>query len=126
MGREVISEHSADRSKCLWWQKNVFCILICRLQRPKCGTTGYVEKNICSSSNRNEFKSCHSALMEKHIFWKSEGAIMSVALVFTCFVHQGQRDKNLWIKPGSKSSLYSYLLLFKVVLAIAPQTEAVQ
>uniref|UniRef100_A0A452SH83 Protein JTB n=1 Tax=Ursus americanus TaxID=9643 RepID=A0A452SH83_URSAM len=59
---------------------------------PECGSTGYVEKITCSSSKRNEFKSCRSALMEQHLFWKFEGAIVGVALVFACLVIVRQRQ----------------------------------
>ncbi|XP_047560176.1 protein JTB isoform X1 [Lutra lutra] len=59
---------------------------------PECGSTGYVEKITCSSSKRNEFKSCRSALMEQHLFWKFEGAIVGVALVFACLVIIRQRQ----------------------------------
>uniref|UniRef100_A0A7N5JXT0 Protein JTB n=1 Tax=Ailuropoda melanoleuca TaxID=9646 RepID=A0A7N5JXT0_AILME len=59
---------------------------------PECGSTGYVEKITCSSSKTNEFKSCRSALMEQHLFWKFEGAIVGVALVFACLVIIRQRQ----------------------------------
>jgi len=59
---------------------------------PECGSTGYVEKITCSSSKRSEFKSCRSALMEQHLFWKFEGAIVGVALVFACLVIIRQRQ----------------------------------
>ncbi|XP_045838499.1 protein JTB [Meles meles] len=59
---------------------------------PECGSTGYVEKITCSSSKRNEFKSCRSALMEQRLFWKFEGAIVGVALVFACLVIIRQRQ----------------------------------
>ncbi|KAG3281642.1 protein JTB isoform X1 [Ictidomys tridecemlineatus] len=59
---------------------------------PECGSTGYVEKITCSSSKRNEFKSCRSALMEQHLFWKFEGAVVGVALVFACLVIIRQRQ----------------------------------
>ncbi|XP_004693796.1 PREDICTED: protein JTB [Condylura cristata] len=59
---------------------------------PECGTTGYVEKITCSSSKRNEFKSCRSALMEQHLFWKFEGAVVGVAVVFACLVIIRQRQ----------------------------------
>ncbi|KAM4856337.1 protein JTB-like [Urocitellus parryii] len=59
---------------------------------PECGSTGYVEKITCSSSKRNEFKSCSSALMEQHLFWKFEGAVVGVALVFACLVIIRQRQ----------------------------------
>ncbi|XP_007946749.1 protein JTB [Orycteropus afer afer] len=58
---------------------------------PECSSTGYVEKITCSSSKRNEFKSCRSAVMEQHLFWKFEGTVMGVALVFACLVIVRQR-----------------------------------
>lgn len=59
---------------------------------PECGSTGYVEKITCSSSKRNEFKSCRSALLEQHLFWKFEGIVVGVALVFACLVIIRQRQ----------------------------------
>ncbi|XP_021052255.1 protein JTB [Mus pahari] len=59
---------------------------------PECGSTGYVEKITCSSSKRNEFKSCRSALLEQHLFWKFEGIVVAVALVFACLVIVRQRQ----------------------------------
>ncbi|XP_039705670.1 protein JTB [Pteropus medius] len=59
---------------------------------PECGSTGYVQKITCSSSKRSEFRSCRSALMEQHLFWKFEGAVVSVALVFACLVIIRQRQ----------------------------------
>ncbi|ELK02833.1 Protein JTB, partial [Pteropus alecto] len=35
---------------------------------------------------------CRSALMEQHLFWKFEGAVVSVALVFACLVIIRQRQ----------------------------------
>ncbi|KAK2494637.1 hypothetical protein MC885_003004 [Smutsia gigantea] len=48
---------------------------------PECGSTGYVEKI-----------TCRSALMEQHLFWKFEGAVVGVALVFACLVIVRQRQ----------------------------------
>ncbi|KAK7800851.1 hypothetical protein U0070_011161 [Myodes glareolus] len=59
---------------------------------PECGSTGYVEKITCHSSKRNEFKSCRSALMEQRLFWKFEGTMVGVALVFACLVILRQRQ----------------------------------
>ncbi|XP_008853413.1 protein JTB [Nannospalax galili] len=59
---------------------------------PECGSTGYVEKITCSSSKMNRFKSCRSALMEQHLFWKFEGAVVSVAVFFACLVIIRQRQ----------------------------------
>ncbi|KAM6218459.1 protein JTB [Rhynchocyon petersi] len=58
---------------------------------PECSSTGYVEKITCSSSKRSEFKSCRSAVMEQRLFWKFEGAVVGVALVFACLVIIRQR-----------------------------------
>ncbi|EHB07785.1 Protein JTB [Heterocephalus glaber] len=58
----------------------------------ECGSTGYIEKITCSASKRNEFKSCRSALMEQHLFWKFEGAVVGVALIFACLVVIRQRQ----------------------------------
>ncbi|XP_004629883.2 protein JTB [Octodon degus] len=59
---------------------------------PKCGSTGYIEKITCSTSKRNEFKSCRSALMEQRLFWKFEGTVVGVALIFACLVIIRQRQ----------------------------------
>ncbi|XP_003475608.1 protein JTB [Cavia porcellus] len=59
---------------------------------PECGSTGYIEKITCSASKKNEFKSCRSALMEQHLFWKFEGAVIVVALIFACLVIIRQRQ----------------------------------
>ncbi|XP_051849951.1 protein JTB [Antechinus flavipes] len=59
---------------------------------PECGTTGFVEKISCSESKKDEFKSCRSAMMERHLFWKFEGAVVGVAAVFACLVILRQRS----------------------------------
>lgn len=59
--------------------------------KPECGATGYIEKINCSISNKVKIKSCRSAEMEAHIFWKFEGAMLSVALVFALMVVCRQR-----------------------------------
>lgn len=59
---------------------------------PECGSTGYVEKITCNLSKKNGFKSCRSALMEQHLFWKFEGAVIGIALVFACLVIIRQRQ----------------------------------
>lgn len=89
---------SASSSPC--WQVEGFvvaeecapCSTFRAKTTPECGSTGYVEKITCSSSKRNEFKSCRSALMEQHLFWKFEGVIVGVALVFACLVIIRQRQ----------------------------------
>ncbi|KAM9242849.1 protein JTB isoform 1-T1 [Dugong dugon] len=58
---------------------------------PECSSTGYVEKITCSSSKRSELKSCRSAATEQQSFWKFEGAVVVVAVVFACLVVVRQR-----------------------------------
>ncbi|XP_075418578.1 protein JTB [Tenrec ecaudatus] len=57
----------------------------------ECSSTGYLEKITCSPSKKNEFKSCRSAVREQHLFWKFEGAVVGLALVFACLVILRQR-----------------------------------
>ncbi|XP_042110365.1 protein JTB isoform X2 [Ovis aries] len=73
---------------------------------PECGSTGYVEKITCSSSKRSEFKSCRSALMEQRLFWKFEGAVIGLALVFACLVivRQRQLDRKALEKDKERNS----------------------
>ncbi|XP_075580731.1 protein JTB [Pelecanus crispus] len=56
-----------------------------------CGPTGFIEKINCLSSNRVELKSCRSAVMEAHVFWRFVGTMMCVATVFAVLVVCRQR-----------------------------------
>nr|XP_020477192.1 protein JTB [Monopterus albus] len=47
-----------------------------------CGQTGY---------NREEYKSCRSAMMEEHLFWKFEAAMLALTAVFAILVVVRQR-----------------------------------
>uniref|UniRef100_A0ABI0P5V4 Jumping translocation breakpoint n=2 Tax=Bos TaxID=9903 RepID=A0ABI0P5V4_BOVIN len=77
---------------------------------PECGSTGYVEKITCSSSKRSEFKSCRSALMEQRLFWKFEGAVIGLALVFACLVIVRQRQLD---RKALEKDLASWTCLAK-------------
>ncbi|KAM6039383.1 LOW QUALITY PROTEIN: protein JTB [Chlamydotis macqueenii] len=57
----------------------------------QCSPTGFVEKITCPSSRRDEFKSCRSAVMEAHVFWRFVGTMMCVAAVFAVLVVCRQR-----------------------------------
>ncbi|XP_077404528.1 protein JTB isoform X4 [Vanacampus margaritifer] len=59
--------------------------------RSACGQTGYVEKVNCTKSNRDEYKSCRSAVMEEHLFWKFEAAMLSVTALSAILVVLRQR-----------------------------------
>ncbi|KAM3858405.1 protein JTB [Diretmus argenteus] len=57
-----------------------------------CGLTGYVERINCTKSNRDEYKSCRSALMEEHLFWKFEAAMLALTVIFAMIVVSRQRS----------------------------------
>ncbi|NXN72872.1 JTB protein, partial [Himantopus himantopus] len=57
----------------------------------ECGPTGFVETISCATSKREEFKSCRSAVMEAHVFWRFVGTMMCVAAVFAVLVVCRQR-----------------------------------
>ncbi|XP_041867720.1 protein JTB isoform X2 [Melanotaenia boesemani] len=57
-----------------------------------CRQTGYIEKINCTKSNKEEFKSCRSALMEEHLFWKFEAAMLALMALFTVLVVVRQRQ----------------------------------
>ncbi|TDG95843.1 hypothetical protein EPR50_G00244700, partial [Perca flavescens] len=56
-----------------------------------CGLTGYVERVNCTRSNRDEYKSCRSAVMEEHLFWKFEAAMLALMASFAVVVVIRQR-----------------------------------
>uniref|UniRef100_A0A3P8TKE1 Protein JTB n=1 Tax=Amphiprion percula TaxID=161767 RepID=A0A3P8TKE1_AMPPE len=56
-----------------------------------CRQTGYVEKVNCTKSSREEYKSCRSALMEEHLFWKFEAAMLGLTVLFAVLVVVRQR-----------------------------------
>ncbi|XP_018620356.1 protein JTB-like isoform X1 [Scleropages formosus] len=57
----------------------------------ECSSTGYVEKINCTKSNKDEYKSCRSIQMEEHLFWKFEGTMMALTLLFAFLVVLRQR-----------------------------------
>ncbi|XP_077052057.1 protein JTB isoform X2 [Siphateles boraxobius] len=59
---------------------------------PACSQTGFVETINCTKSNREEFKSCRSAKMEEHLFWKFEGTMLALTVVFAIVVVVRQRS----------------------------------
>ncbi|XP_073337853.1 protein JTB isoform X1 [Pagrus major] len=56
-----------------------------------CELTGYVERVNCTRSNRDEHKSCRSAVMEEHLFWKFEAAMLALTALFAILVVIRQR-----------------------------------
>ncbi|XP_054620257.1 protein JTB isoform X2 [Dunckerocampus dactyliophorus] len=59
--------------------------------RLACGHTGYVERVNCTKSNRDEYKSCRSAVMEEHLFWKFEAAVLALMALSAVIVVTRQR-----------------------------------
>ncbi|XP_053349476.1 protein JTB isoform X1 [Clarias gariepinus] len=57
-----------------------------------CSQTGYVERINCTKSNKDEYKSCRSAVMEEHLFWKFEGATLGLTVLFALVVIGRQRS----------------------------------
>ncbi|KTG45966.1 hypothetical protein cypCar_00029092 [Cyprinus carpio] len=57
-----------------------------------CSQTGFVEKINCTKSNRDEYKSCRSTKMEEHLFWKFEGTVLALTVVFAILVVTRQRS----------------------------------
>ncbi|KAG2463172.1 JTB protein, partial [Polypterus senegalus] len=56
-----------------------------------CSMTGYVEIIRCPKSKRDEYKSCRSAVMEEHLFWKFEGSMVGLTVIFAVLVVFRQR-----------------------------------
>lgn len=56
-----------------------------------CRLTGYVERVNCSQSSKEEYKSCRSVLMEEHLFWKFEAAMLALTTLFAVLVVIRQR-----------------------------------
>ncbi|KAL2080301.1 hypothetical protein ACEWY4_024094 [Coilia grayii] len=57
-----------------------------------CSLTGYVEQINCTKSNKGEYKSCRSSLMEEHLFWQFEGAMLGLTVLFALVVVARQRS----------------------------------
>ncbi|XP_029942502.1 protein JTB [Salarias fasciatus] len=57
-----------------------------------CKQTGYVERVNCSRTHRDEYRSCRSSLMEEHLFWKFEAAMLALTALFSILVIVRQRS----------------------------------
>ncbi|XP_064204535.1 protein JTB isoform X1 [Anguilla rostrata] len=57
-----------------------------------CSPTGFVEKINCAKSTKDEYKSCRSALMEERLFWKFEGTMVGLTVLFALVVVARQRS----------------------------------
>ncbi|XP_048849931.1 protein JTB isoform X1 [Brienomyrus brachyistius] len=57
-----------------------------------CSPTGYVERIVCAKSNRDEFKSCRSSLLEEQLFWRFEGTVLGLMVLFALLVVLRQRS----------------------------------
>ncbi|XP_068188701.1 protein JTB [Antennarius striatus] len=76
------------------WQQEEFVVITdclqCNAFQTKswsaCELTGYVERVNCTRSNRDDHKSCRSAVMEEHLFWKFEAAMLALTALFGVLV----------------------------------------
>ncbi|XP_063042161.1 protein JTB isoform X1 [Engraulis encrasicolus] len=80
------------------WQMEEFVVATeCRLcldfeaTLAVCSVTGFVEQINCTKSNKGEYKSCRSSLMEEHLFWKFEGSMLGLTVLFALVVVARQR-----------------------------------
>uniref|UniRef100_A0A452GH82 Protein JTB n=1 Tax=Gopherus agassizii TaxID=38772 RepID=A0A452GH82_9SAUR len=67
------------------------CTIFQAKTMPECSTTGFIEQVSCAVSKKEEYKSCRSVVTEAHSFWKFEGAMICVAVVFALLVMCRQR-----------------------------------
>ncbi|XP_050787044.1 protein JTB isoform X2 [Gopherus flavomarginatus] len=67
------------------------CTIFQAKTMPECSTTGFIEQISCAVSKKEEYKSCRSVVTEAHSFWKFEGAMICVAVVFALLVMCRQR-----------------------------------
>ncbi|XP_064839682.1 protein JTB-like isoform X2 [Oncorhynchus masou masou] len=81
------------------WQMEEFVVAVecsqCtafQLSWAACTQTGYMEMINCTKSNKDEYKSCRSTLMEEHLFWKFEGAMLGLTILFALVVVARQRS----------------------------------
>ncbi|XP_032649619.1 protein JTB [Chelonoidis abingdonii] len=83
----------------LCWQAEDFvivqdcapCTIFQAKTMPECSMTGFIEQISCAVSKKEEYKSCRSVVTEAHSFWKFEGAMICVAVVFALLVMCRQR-----------------------------------
>lgn len=57
----------------------------------ECIQTGYVERINCTESSKDEYKSCRSSVLEEHLFWRFEGAMLGLTLLLALLVVARQR-----------------------------------
>uniref|UniRef100_A0A8C4Y8Y8 Protein JTB n=1 Tax=Gopherus evgoodei TaxID=1825980 RepID=A0A8C4Y8Y8_9SAUR len=68
------------------------CTIFQAKTMPECSTTGFIEQVSCAVSKKEEYKgNCRSVVTEAHSFWKFEGAMICVAVVFALLVMCRQR-----------------------------------
>uniref|UniRef100_UPI00358E4D94 protein JTB isoform X2 n=1 Tax=Myxine glutinosa TaxID=7769 RepID=UPI00358E4D94 len=58
----------------------------------ECKATGFVEKLLCSHSEKEDYRSCRSRVVEERTFWYFEAAMLSTGLFFTLLVMLRQRQ----------------------------------
>ncbi|XP_059900023.1 protein JTB isoform X1 [Gadus macrocephalus] len=91
------TRHTTRASDAPCWQLEDFVVTVeCSQCSTKpwaaCEQTGYVETVNCSKSNREEYKSCRSALMEEVLFWRMEGVVLGLMVLLALVVVGRQRS----------------------------------
>uniref|UniRef100_A0AAY4E1L4 JTB protein n=1 Tax=Denticeps clupeoides TaxID=299321 RepID=A0AAY4E1L4_9TELE len=56
-----------------------------------CHSTGFIQKVQCVRSEKIDFKSCISTGMEEMAFWRFEGTMMGLTVLFVLLVISRQR-----------------------------------
>ncbi|CAL8293097.1 unnamed protein product [Merluccius merluccius] len=57
-----------------------------------CKQTGYVKKVNCTKSNKEDYKSCRSVLMEEQRFWRFEAVVFGLTVLLALVVVARQRS----------------------------------
>uniref|UniRef100_A0A2K5R7E1 Jumping translocation breakpoint n=1 Tax=Cebus imitator TaxID=2715852 RepID=A0A2K5R7E1_CEBIM len=96
--------HGLPQGRRLCWLLCAFTLKLCQAEAPvqeeklSVSTSNLpcwlVEEFVVSEecSRCSSFQACRSALMEQRLFWKFEGAVVCVALIFACLVILRQRQ----------------------------------
>lgn len=97
------------------WQMEEFVVLSeCALcsdfqtkTLPECSPTGHVERVNCTSSLKNEYKSCRSVKVEEHLFWKFEGSMLALTVLFALLVVSRQKTLDRLVSEKVRKQIES-------------------
>ncbi|XP_061088818.1 protein JTB-like [Conger conger] len=97
------------------WQVEEFVVLaecaLCSDFQTKtwseCSPTGYVERVNCTKSQKDEYKSCRSVVTEEHLFWRFEGIMLALAVLFALLVVSRQRALDRLVSEKVRKQIES-------------------